>query len=67
MIGEVSATGSIIGVHKSIIDGQEDEEPWMLPPSGRRVETPVLEPVPDKVRIVQSNMIFIEKTVCRQP
>ncbi|OPX83617.1 MAG: Type III restriction enzyme, res subunit [Pelotomaculum sp. PtaB.Bin104] len=61
IVHKVKRTGSIIGIRKSVIDGQEDEEPWILPPSGKIVDTPILGPIPEKVRIVQSNMIFIEK------
>ncbi|WP_421072860.1 TOTE conflict system archaeo-eukaryotic primase domain-containing protein [Pelotomaculum propionicicum] len=61
IVQEATRTGSIIGVRKSFADGQEEEDPWLLPPSGKRVEAPILEPIPDKVRTVQSNMIYIDK------
>jgi superfamily II DNA or RNA helicase len=61
IVQEATRTGSIIGVRKSFADGREDEDPWMLPPSGKRIEAPILEPIPEKVRAVQSNMIYIDK------
>lgn len=61
IVREATRTGSIIDVRKTITDAQEEEDPWVLPPSGRRVEKPVLGSLPDKVRIVQSNLIYIDK------
>ena len=61
IVQEAARTDYIIGVRKSVTNGQEDEDPWLLPPSGRRVDTLILGPIPEKVRIVQSNMIYIEK------
>lgn len=61
IVQEAIRTGSIIGVRKSFTDAQEDEDPWTLPPSGRRLDTPVSGPFPDEVRIVQGNLIYIEK------
>ena len=61
IVQEAARTDFIIGVRKSVTNSQEDEDPWMLPPSGRIVDTLILGPIPEKVRIVQSNMIYIEK------
>jgi superfamily II DNA or RNA helicase len=61
IVQEAARTDYIIGVRKSVTNGQEDEDPWLLPPSGRRADTLILGPIPEKVRIVQNNMIYIEK------
>lgn len=66
IVQEATRTGIVIGVRKSFTDTQEDEDPWTLPPSGMRVDTPVLGSLPDKVRIVQSNLIYIDKN-CLPP
>lgn len=67
IVQEATRTGSIIGIRNSFTDAQEEEDPWTLPPSGRGIETPILGFFPDEVRIVQSNMIFIEKNSLPPP
>jgi hypothetical protein len=61
IVREAVSTGRIIDVRMSSTDA--DEDPWTLPPSGKHVEQPIIEPLPAKIEIVQSNLIFIEKSV----
>jgi superfamily II DNA or RNA helicase len=54
-------SGGIIDVKLSMTDSDTDNDPWTLPPSKIRKEKPINDPLPACVRIVHSNMIFIEK------
>lgn len=61
IVREATRTGSIISVRKSLTDVEEDEDPWTLPPSKKNTERPVFGPFPDEVRIIKSNLVYIEK------
>jgi hypothetical protein len=37
------------------------EEPWTLPPSGRRPESLILGPFPDALDVVSSNLVYVSK------
>ena len=61
IVREASRNGTIIGVRISLTDGEAHEDPWALPPSKRKMEKPIQGPLPKTVRIVQGNLIYIEK------
>lgn len=52
--------GQILGVRFG--SSEEDDRPWMVKPSGRTPELPPVGPFPSKVKLVISNMIFVEKS-----
>jgi len=60
-------TGNVIGVRMSLADEDSFEDPWLLPPSHRRPEKPIPGPLPERVRVVRSNLLFIEKTGLPEP
>jgi superfamily II DNA or RNA helicase len=62
IVDEAERSGKIIGVRLSICDGDEDEDPWLLPPSRKKKEEPIQQPLPSIVRITFSNLVYIEKT-----
>ncbi len=45
----------------SLTDEHADEDPWMLPPSRKRPNKPITEPMPERVRIVRGNLLYVEK------
>nr|MDA8240766.1 DEAD/DEAH box helicase family protein [Nitrospiraceae bacterium] len=60
IVHEAQRKGKIIGVRMSLTE-DTDDDPWTLPPSGRKAEKTVEGPFPEKVGIVISNMVYIEK------
>ena len=46
----------------SLSDGDEDEDPWLLPPTRKKKEEPIQQPLPARVRVTISNLAYIEKT-----
>jgi len=60
-VKEASRSGTIIGVRISMADEEAQEDPWTLPPSKKKAEKPIKGPFPETVRIVKSNLIYIEK------
>jgi len=53
--------GNPIGVHLQLPDEDEGEAPWLWRPSRKRKERQIIGPLPSNVRVVASNLIYIEK------
>jgi superfamily II DNA or RNA helicase len=60
IVHEAQRKGKIIGVRMSLTE-EGNEDPWTLPPSGRKVEKTIEGPFPERVSIVVGNMVYIEK------
>jgi hypothetical protein len=61
LVREAMRTGSVIGVRISLADKDDEAEPWTIPPSKRRTPKTIEGPLPERVEIVQSNLLYIEK------
>jgi superfamily II DNA or RNA helicase len=59
IVEQASATGRIVGVRLPIDD--DDEAPWMAPPSRRRITPPVTGALPESVNVVLSNQVYIDR------
>ncbi|MFA5778800.1 MAG: DEAD/DEAH box helicase family protein [Elusimicrobiota bacterium] len=46
---------------KTVSDSDKEDDPWTSPPSKRPKDDKITESLPETIRIVQSNLIFIEK------
>lgn len=57
---EASRQGRILGVHLPIDD--DDEEPWLAPPSRRKPEAPVSTPLPETVDMVLGDQVYVDRT-----
>jgi len=57
----VREQSDIIGVRRSFTDESAEEDPWTLPPSKKRPDKPITAPLPERVRIVRSNLLYVEK------
>ena len=59
LIEEASASGKILGVRIPLVD--EDEEPWLAPPSRRQPPPAIVGPLPSAITIVQADQIYIPR------
>jgi superfamily II DNA or RNA helicase len=59
LIEEASASGKILGVRIPLVD--EDEEPWLAPPSRRQKPPAIREPLPGAITVVQANQIYLPR------
>jgi hypothetical protein len=59
--GEAVRQGSVIGVRRAEPADEEEAEPWARPPSGRVGFVRITEPLPERVRGVLSQCLFVEK------
>jgi hypothetical protein len=57
LVREAERVGRVIGVRLSLTDDAADAEPWTLPPSKRRKESVINQPLPACVKVVRSNLV----------
>jgi len=61
LIHEVSPEGNTLGVHLRLPEGDDGEPPWLWHPSRKRKEFKITDPLPPSVRLIASNLVYIEK------
>jgi len=61
VVRDAERTGDIIGVRRSVTADDLNEGPWTLQPSRKRKDEPITGPLPPSVRIVRSNLVYVEK------
>jgi superfamily II DNA or RNA helicase len=59
LVEEASASGKILGVRIPLVD--EDEEPWLAPPSRRQAPPSIREPLPSAITVVQADQIYLPR------
>ena len=62
IVGAAERTGTLIGLRPVPFDDEDPaEDPWLQAPSKRKMETPISEPLPQEVRVLRGNLVFVEK------
>lgn len=61
IVREAERTGLVIGVRMSLSDSDDEDDPWTLPPSRSSVDKPIVGPFPEKVELVQSNLVYVPR------
>ena len=61
MIRDIAPGANPVGVHFSLADEDGGEAPWHWSPSRKRREIPINGPMPSIVRLVVSNLVYVEK------
>ncbi|MGO9118871.1 MAG: TOTE conflict system archaeo-eukaryotic primase domain-containing protein [Desulfomonilaceae bacterium] len=62
LVSRAVQRGRVVGVRMVVTDG-DDDEPWTAPPSRRRGESQITDPLPEKVELVLGNQIYVAKEV----
>ena len=57
---EAGRLGRILGVRLPV--DEEDEKPWLAPPSRKKPDTPITEPLPEAVDVVLGDQVYIDRT-----
>jgi superfamily II DNA or RNA helicase len=60
IVEPASAAGRILGVRLPLDD--DNEEPWIAPPSRRKAERPIGGVVPEVVEVVVGNQVYIDRS-----
>ena len=61
LVVQAQRAGDLIGVRISISEDDNEQDPWTLPPSGKRLERPIKELLPERVQLVRANLLYVEK------
>jgi len=61
LLHDLAPGGNTLGVRLNLSEEFNDEAPWFWRPSQVRKEEKIAEPLPDSVRVIRSNLIYIEK------
>jgi superfamily II DNA or RNA helicase len=61
LVRDAERSDEVIGVRRSVTDDDSNEDPWTLPPSRKKKDQPIPGPLPPTVKIVRSNLIYVEK------
>jgi superfamily II DNA or RNA helicase len=59
LVDQAAAAGRIVGVRLPLDD--DDEEPWMAPPSQRKSEQQIAGVIPERVDVVLANQVYIDR------
>jgi superfamily II DNA or RNA helicase len=60
VVSAAEAQGDVLGVRIPVTD-ENDDRPWMLPPSGHHKDPPVSGPLPERLDLVLGNQIYVPK------
>lgn len=60
IVAEAEKRGRIVGVRLAVTE-EEPAAPWTLPPSRRRKEPPLADPLPNRIEIILGNQAYIAK------
>jgi len=61
LIHEIAPEGNTVGVRLTLPDETSFEAPWLWRPSRSRKEARITDPLPSTVRVVISNLVYVEK------
>ena len=61
IVAAAQRKGDLIGIRISVTDDEDKQDPWTLPPSGKRTRSADRRPLPESVHIVRANLVYVEK------
>ena len=61
VVADAERAGGVIGLRLALTDESEGEDPWLRPPSRRKRDTPIEEPLPREVCVVRGDLVYVEK------
>ncbi|HZR16839.1 MAG TPA: DEAD/DEAH box helicase family protein [Verrucomicrobiae bacterium] len=61
LVAEAESKGRILGVRAAVLEDDEEDTPWVRPPSRRLKEPPIVGPLPEELEVVIADQIYICK------
>jgi superfamily II DNA or RNA helicase len=60
LVEQASSAGRIVGVRLPL--DEDDEEPWLAPPSRRKAQLPIVGTMPERIDVVLANQLYIDRS-----
>jgi superfamily II DNA or RNA helicase len=60
-VRDAELKGRILGVRAATLEDDDENSPWMMPPSRRLRELPIIGDLPEKLEVVIADQIYISK------
>ncbi len=61
IVADAEKAGGIIGLRLALTDEDAGDDPWLRPPSRRKRDAPIKEPLPGEARVVRGDLVYVEK------
>ena len=61
LVSSAEGNGRIVGVRQAISDDLDDDAPWIAPPSRRRKDPPITEPLPESLELILGDQLYIAR------
>ncbi|MFC1827008.1 hypothetical protein ACFLZQ_03655 [Thermodesulfobacteriota bacterium] len=61
IVTEAMQAGEVIGVRMSQTSDEAEDDPWTLPPSGKKIEKPIKGILPKTIKAVYADLLYIKK------
>ncbi|MBS3820179.1 MAG: DEAD/DEAH box helicase family protein [Planctomycetes bacterium] len=61
IVRDAEGKGRIVGVRLALPEDDDEDAPWFAPPSRRRKEPPIAEPLPESMEWVLGDQIYLAK------
>jgi len=61
LVCELAPEGNALGVRLNLPEEHNPEAPWLWRPSRAKKEEKITDPLPNSVRVIKSNLIYVEK------
>jgi superfamily II DNA or RNA helicase len=61
VVTEAERGGGVIGLRMALTDESDGEDPWLRPPSRRKADAPIHEPMPKEVQVVRGDLVYVAK------
>lgn len=61
VVADAERADGVIGLRLALTDESEGEDPWLRPPSRRKRDAPIEEPLPREVCVVRGDLVYVEK------
>jgi superfamily II DNA or RNA helicase len=61
VVADAEQAGGVIGLRLALTDEDAGDNPWLRPPSRRKPDAPIKEPLPREVGLVRGDLVYVEK------
>lgn len=62
VVQEAERGNLVVGVRMPVVDETHETDPWTLPPSRKRAAPAVAGPLPERLSVVRSNLLYLDKS-----